>query len=238
MLWPRLAPRARFLDTLAMIAGSRSVGHDVAKLLLPLVAVACGSRSGMLDGGESSTGGAAGSGGAGGIAASLSGLRWELPCRAPRGGGVCTTNDNLGQYTVLSGDPNTIYDVKLRIRGVLEEKTYVGGTPLGAFQLGGQPAIDDWNTYGLGVSDPPQNLFLNPGVSGQYFCTSVDDVVTLPMRGGASVLLAAVVYDSQQIENVSSTGSPIVVPGVAPYPSAYDGQFAQVDVLGATEPPP
>jgi hypothetical protein len=209
-----------------------------------LVFVGCGSKSGLSELGSAGAGGAAAAaatggvggaaagGGAGGIAAALDGLRWELPCNALASETVCDTDNSLSLQTALSGTPGQLYAVHLRIRGVLEEKTYTGGNPVGSFLRNGTPAVDDWNTYALTVSDPAQTLFLNPGISGNYYCVGVDDTVTIAMRGGATVRLWAEVYDAQQITNVDITGQPIRVPGVAPYPEAFDGQFAQVDVIG------
>ena len=211
-------------------------------LLAALLSSACGSKSGLANldasgpasGGFAGTaggGGTAGLGGAGGVAASLSGLRWELPCRSPASDTVCDTDNSLSLQTTLQGAPGQLYVVRLRIRGVLEEKTYTGGKPLGQFMLGGAPAIDDWNTYALTVSSPAQTVYLNPGTSGLYYCVPVDDTVTLTMQGTATVRLWAEVYDAQQIVNVDASGSAILVPGVAPYPAAFNGQFAQIDVI-------
>ena len=222
-----------------MLASQRSRGGGIRSLLsatLLASSMACGSRSGLneLPGAQAGAGGGAGTGGAGGaggIAASLSGLRWELPCHAHVSNEVCSTDNELSLQTALKGDPATSYAVRLRIRGVLEEKSYSGGTPLGKFTLGGKPESDDWNTYAMTVSAPPQTLYLNPGVSGLYYCFLLDETVTLTMRGGAVVRLWAEVYDAQQITNRGENGSAILVPGVKPFPAAFDGQFAQVDVL-------
>ncbi|HMR06024.1 MAG TPA: hypothetical protein PKA88_09600 [Polyangiaceae bacterium] len=219
------------------------VFRERALALVALLCLACGSKSGLsnLDaggaggsggvGGSGGTSGGAGSGGVGGVAASLNGLRWELPCYALASETVCDTDNSLSLQTTLSGASGQLYAVRLRIRGVLEEKSYSGGTSLGGFMLGGSPAVDDWNTYALTVSEPAQTLFLNPGISGNYYCVGVDDTVTLTMRGGATVRLWAEVYDAQQIVNVDASGKTILVPGVPPYPQAFNGQFAQVDVV-------
>jgi hypothetical protein len=62
----------------------------------------------------------------------------------------------------LEGDPTKTYRVKLRIEGVVEPKTYVGGRSDGAFwQEGGAPSGNGWATFALQVSDPPQTYFLN-----------------------------------------------------------------------------
>jgi len=50
------------------------------------------------------------------------------------------------------------------------------------------------------------------------------------------VLEAASINDLQ-VENVDASGTPFVVPGVAPAPAPYDGQFVQVDVVSVARAP-
>jgi hypothetical protein len=54
---------------------------------------------------------------------------------------------------------------------------------------------------------------------------------TVPLDAGATVTLTAMPIDGHEIENVDPSGTPIVIPDIAPAPAAYAGQFVQVDVV-------
>lgn len=169
------------------------------------------------------------------IVAALDGLRWELPCLVYVAPNICTTAAVMRRDTTLSGDPDRLYAVTLRFRGVVEDKSYYGANlQSGRFQLGGQPNVDDWNTYALRISDPPSVAYLNRGTSGYFHVGPIDFTTTLSMRGGATLTLEALAYDDQQIPNLDVFGLPVLVPDVAPYPAAFDGQFIQMDVVSIT----
>jgi hypothetical protein len=81
------------------------------------------------------------------------------------------------------------------------------------------------------VSDPPQTYFMNAGTSNIFNVWQLDYVATIPMNAGASVTLFANAIDDEEIDNTNGVdGGPVVVPGVPPYPQAYDGQFIEMDV--------
>jgi hypothetical protein len=83
------------------------------------------------------------------VETSLSGLRWELPCMTQTTPELCTTLDQLSDNTTLAGATGTTYDVTLRIRGVIEPKTYAGGTAGDGWNRDGTPASDTANIYAL-----------------------------------------------------------------------------------------
>lgn len=175
------------------------------------------------------------------IAATLDGLRWELPCltyspQAPDY--VCFTTTDQTKTATLSGKPQARYDVRLRIRGVVETKTYPPAAPdAGFWQTGGTPVSDAWNVYALKVSNPAATHFLNHGPSGLYQCVGVDYTVTVRAAGGAVFTLFASAVDSNLSQIRNNVAAPIVVADVPPAPKAYDGQFLQMDVLGVTLAP-
>jgi len=74
------------------------------------------------------------------------------------------------------GSSGTIYDVVLRFRGVIEQRTYEGGTQEGSWYVGGSaPSMSDtYNIYSLNISSPPQQYYLNAGTSGLTYCSGVD----------------------------------------------------------------
>lgn len=175
------------------------------------------------------------------IAAKLDGLRWELPClksepQAPDY--VCLTTPDVSFSTTLTGAPGKRYDLRLRIRGVVETKQYLGGAGDGGhWVIGGTPENDAWNIYRLTLSSPQQTHHLNHGASGLYQCVGVDYVIKVRAAAGAKVTLFASAVDANLSQIRNNVANPIVIPGIAPAPKSYDGQFLQLDVLSVVEVP-
>lgn len=164
------------------------------------------------------------------VAATLSGLRWELPCSMPRGETWCTTSAAAPRSATLTGSAARSYDVRMRFRGVVERKTYSGGRADGPWYVGGAPASNPYNIYSLTVSDPAETYYLNPGPQADV-CVALDFERTVRVRGNARLTLGTNTgTDTAQVNNRGA----IVVPGIAPAPDAYDGQFIQMDVLSVT----
>jgi hypothetical protein len=164
------------------------------------------------------------------VAGSLHGLRWEMP--GIQSGASCKAADPRPvKTTQLGGDPNRIYSVTLRFRGVVEEQSYAGGTQKGRWYVGGRSADGIYNIYKLEIMDPHQVFFLNAGRAGLRRCWMIDYTQTILIRGGAKITLSADAQDGWLVGNVDDKGKPIVVPGVPPAPLAYKGQFIQMDVV-------
>jgi len=167
------------------------------------------------------------------VVASLSGLRWELPCIAQTSPALCTTLDGLADETTLAGGA-TNYDVTLRIRGIIEPKTYDGGTAGDGWNRDGTPANDTANIYALAISDPQAIYYVNSGttrLASELYAEAIDFEMTVSMSGGVTVALQADSVDALQIRNIDANGDPIVIPDVPPAPDPYDGQFVQMDVV-------
>jgi hypothetical protein len=128
-------------------------------------------------------------------------------------------------------DAGMVFDVTLRIRGVVEQKTIFGGTSDGFWNEGGSPQSDDWNTYRLEVSDPAATYYVNAGTSGNAYCDLLDYERTVAVRGGATLTLSMLDSTSCGARNVDSGGDPIYVVDIPPYPDAFDGQFVQIDAV-------
>ncbi len=167
------------------------------------------------------------------VVGTLDGLRWEMACSGATSNPlVCVASGASTDSKILGGAAGQAYSVTLRFRGVVEEKTYLGGTKLAYWHEGGTPSADGFNVYKLEISSPPQTYYLNSGVSDSYWCVSLDYTHTVTIAAGATVTLSADPVDLNQIRNVGEDGAtPLRVPDVAPYPDAYDGQFIQMDVL-------
>jgi hypothetical protein len=175
------------------------------------------------------------------LAATLSGLRIEVPC------GDHFNNDTECHWTrslmqpegspwklkqelvrKFGGSPDAIYDVTLHIRGVVEPKNFTDGTvSFEHFQSGGTAIKNDYNFYSIAVSDPEAHFVVNRNAQKVgHYTFPIDYVVTIPMRGGAVVTMGA--YDSNDVAIANHEHH--VVPGVAPAPKPFDGQFFQIDV--------
>jgi hypothetical protein len=125
------------------------------------------------------------------------------------------------------------YDVTIRLRGVVEQKTYTDYTSSdGMWIEGGTPDGGSFNIFRLHVSSPDKTYYLNSGASGYDECFLIDIQRTIVMDNGAVLtLLADSGGDNLGTRNMDGDEEPIVVTGVAPYPSAFNGQFVQIDVI-------
>jgi hypothetical protein len=163
------------------------------------------------------------------VAAGLSGLRWNLPCGA-HDMDTCPTVADM-KTAMISGQAGKTYAVTLRFRGVIEQKTYAGGTGSGYWLAGATAPIDGFNVYSLTVSSPAQVYYLNAGTTGMHRVFTIDYTETVDMDANAMLTLAADPVDGAEIVNTDGMGHSLPVPGIQPYPGVFDGQFIQVDVL-------
>jgi hypothetical protein len=174
-------------------------------------------------------------------AASLAGLRLEVPCADHFNNGTeCHWDRALLQSAdarwklkreivrTFGGKPGVLYEVTLRVRGVVEPKNFSGGEVKSEhFQTGGEPLKNDYNFYSLVVSDPAATYTVNRSADkvGHYTFV-IDYAVTIPIRGGATLTMGA--YDSNDVAIANHQGH--VVSGVPPAPQPFDGQFFDVQV--------
>ncbi len=174
-------------------------------------------------------------------AASLAGLRLEVPCADHFNGDTeCHWPRSLLQTAdarwklkreivrTFGGEAGITYDVTLHVRGVVEPKNFTGGeVRFEHFQAGGEPVKNDYNFYSLRVSDPDATYTFNRNEQQVgHYTFPVDYVVTIPIRAGATVTMGA--YDSNDVAIANHERH--VVAGVAPAPAPFDGQFFQLDV--------
>jgi len=175
-------------------------------------------------------------------AASLAGLRLEVPCANPKFSqdSECHWDQKLLQTAdpqwklkreivrTFGGKPGTTYQVTLHVRGVVEPKNFTGGiVQFEHFQTDGTPIKNDYNFYSLHVSDPEATYTFNRNEEKVgHYTFPIDYRVTIPIRGGATVTMGA--YDSNDV--AIANHKHVVVPGVPPAPAPFDGQFFQLDV--------
>ncbi len=169
-----------------------------------------------------------------GAAAELYGLRVELPCLGPGSASVnCDMADADEDASAIEGKDGETYSVTIRVRGVVEQKTYSDYTGSdGMWIEGGTPDGGSWNIFRLQVSSPPRTYYLNSGSSGIDECWLLDVQKTIVMDNGATLsLLADSGGDLLGTINEDQDGEPIIVSGVPLYPYAFDGQFVQIDIV-------
>jgi hypothetical protein len=207
-----------------------------------------GSNTGGTAGAPSSTGGNGGGGEAGASAspaAALDKFRFECPCKPAAADhtndGNCNVTPQVDRQTVMKtmgGDPNKVYNVTLRVRGLSEPNTYKSGMLQGErFYIGGSTSTAGYTSYMMTTADPAQHYFFNYSPTTGHVHFKLDYQVTVKIRGGSKVTFDVdgdgSVPDGHQVSNFDQT----VVPDVPPAPMAYDGQFIQLDVVSAVEAP-
>jgi len=168
------------------------------------------------------------------LVADIDDLRVELACLGTGSSSVnCETADNDESRTIVSGKKGVTYDVTIRIRGLVEQKTYSGySNEDGMWIEEGTPDGSTFNIFKLEISSPAQTYFLNSGSSYIDQCFLLDIQKTLVMDDRARVtLFADAGGDGLSTKNRDQNGNPIVVPNVPPAPNPFDGQFLQMDII-------
>jgi hypothetical protein len=179
-------------------------------------------------------------------AASLAGLRLEVPCANPKFNNdtECHWDQSLLQTAdsqwklkreivrTFGGRKGTVYDVTLYVRGVVEPKNFFGGTvQFDHFQTGGTPVKNDYNFYSLHVSDPEATYTFNRNEEKVgHYVFPIDYRVRIPIRAGATVTMGA--YDSNDV--AIANHQHLVINRISPAPAPFDGQFFQLDVESIT----
>ena len=171
------------------------------------------------------------------VAQALKAFRYEIPCldlASPCQSGAPPPP----KIVALTGTPGKSYMLAIRVRGVVEQDTYSGGTAGGAqgtnasfFIFGGTQSNTQWNAYSLAVSSPAKIAHLNSGAAVQNYVDGIDYKARLDANAGATITLDAASTDTLLIKNRDqANGTPIVIPNIVPAPAAFNGQFVQVDV--------
>ncbi|PLX40070.1 MAG: hypothetical protein C0609_12660 [Deltaproteobacteria bacterium] len=181
-------------------------------------------------------------------------LRVELPCDAESiyDHDCVTYTENVEDEVIVSGEEGTVYNVTIRVRGVVEQKTYYD-TPLVTREVydeapdfmwlddGLKYSHDTWNIFSIEVTSPPAIYYLNNGSSGTLHCWKFDFEKTILADAGATITLYADSggLDGDEIRIIlnqdSEYGDPLIIPGIPPAPDAFDGQFVQMDIVSMTE---
>jgi hypothetical protein len=179
-------------------------------------------------------------------AAAIDGFRFEFPCKDPmpenpkegESGisglvkGDPNTTDNFTFTKKFGGQPGKRYKVTLRFRGVVEPMMYKNGQQVGEyFYIGGEKNNSTYNVYQISVSSPKSHFFLNRQDKVGHSIFTIDYTQTVEIDGGAEVVFFGDGQNGKLITNFKK----LVVPGIAPAPAPYNGQFVQVDVVDVKE---
>jgi hypothetical protein len=176
--------------------------------------------------------------------AAINGFRFEFPCKDPMPenpkegadgpSGLVTgdpkTTDNFTVQKTFGGEKGKRYQVTLRFRGVVEPMMYKGGKQVGDyFYIGGEKNNDTYNVYKISVSSPEAHYFLNRQDKVGHQIFTIDYTQTIEIDGGATVTFHGDGQNGRLITNFKK----LVVPGIAPAPEPFNGQFIQIDVVDA-----
>ncbi|HEX7781087.1 MAG TPA: hypothetical protein VF424_17690 [Vicinamibacterales bacterium] len=151
---------------------------------------------------------------------------------------TCLHKQLIEKPFTFGGAAGTVHDVRLRIRGIFEPTTIAGGeTPDPAhpyYQVGGTIRAREWSAWHIEVSNPKQTYWLNHYPKVSHTIYAEDFEATIPVAGGASVVVRVVDGNDRQIDN-SEPGRPDrqqIIKGVVDKPLA--GQMLRIDVVQVT----
>lgn len=195
------------------------------------------------DSGGTGPGGAADGGAETGSDGILLTLRLDDACGSLLGGNVCLhegkasddgTPFSKSVTATLNGTAGTMYQVKIRVRGVVELTQIIGGT-LGIpvqFVTGGNRFPSGSNEahnqyWRISTSIPAASYFLNATPEGtSHLIRVIDYDETIPIGGGATVTLELYDDNAHSVSN-TETNPPLSIAGIPG--SMMSGQFVQID---------
>ena len=148
---------------------------------------------------------------------------------------TCLHKQLLEKPFTFGGKAGVVYNVKLRIRGIFEPTTIQGGeTPLADhpyYQVGGTVRAREWSAWHIEVSEPKQTYWLNHYPKVGHIIYKEDFEATIPVAGGAAVVVRVVDGNDRQIDNSEpgKTDRQQIIAGVVDTPLA--GQMLRLDVV-------
>ncbi len=165
-------------------------------------------------------------------AAELHGETIIMPCGTFTSTEVCTPvnigrsfqgdpglQGQISHYKEITfgGDPGTMYEVTVHVRGLVESKQYNGGMdrdssgtqiPADGLYIGGTPdnSSNGYNVYRLRTESPAQNYFLNsvgvPGNNRMCHCVfDTDYDFTFDVEGGSKIIVSSADPNNSAIAN-------------------------------------
>jgi hypothetical protein len=151
---------------------------------------------------------------------------------------TCLHLQLVEKAVTFGGKAGAVHDVRLRIRGIFEPTTIAGGeTPYPDhpyYKVGGTVRARDWSAWHLEVSNPAQTYWLNHYPKVSHTIYSEDFEATIPIAGGAKVVVRVMDGNDRQIDN-NEPGRPDrmqLIKGVTNKP--LPGQMLRLDVIAVT----
>jgi len=149
---------------------------------------------------------------------------------------TCLHKQLVEKAFTFGGRAGELHEVRLRIRGIFEPTTIADGeTPLPEhpyYKVGGTIRAREWSAWHIEVSEPKQTYWLNhyPRVGHTIYLEDFE--ATLPVAGGARVVVRVVDGNDRQIDNAEQgpADRQRIIKGVVNKPLA--GQMLRLDVLG------
>ena len=136
----------------------------------------------------------------------------------------------------FGGEAGTVYEVRLRVRGLFEPTSINGGqTPYPehpSFKVGGTVAAPDYSHWHIEVSDPPQTYWLNHYPQTSHTIYQLDYEADIEVAAGAMVYVRVLDANDRQIDNGTMQDLPDrhqTIEGVTD--GVLDGQVLRLDVL-------
>jgi hypothetical protein len=218
--------------------------------LLTLSAAACAHTTATVPAGPTLTATPLGPEAAG----KLHGFLHKLKCGEAQDARSCKLSPDQERSrldVVIPGDPGTTYQVRLRVRGLVEPRRYSGGQLVDPankwLYKGGAPDPlrknngQAYNIYQIAVSEPKQDYFLNRdtddhlggGYVPSHSTFKIDYPLNLTVKGGATV---SVITDDEAKSGMINNADKQVVDGVPAtlIEQPWDGQFFYLEVESIT----
>ena len=134
----------------------------------------------------------------------------------------------------FGGKLGTVYDVSLRIRGIFEPTTIIGGeTPDSEhlyFKVDGTVSTPDWSHWEIEVSEPKHTYWLNHYPKVGHIIYKEDFEETIAVAADATVVVRVADGNDRQIDNGKiAPDRQQIIAGVIDHPLA--GQMLRIDVL-------
>lgn len=151
---------------------------------------------------------------------------------------TCLHKQLIERAVTVGGKVGSVYEVRLRIRGLFEPTTIIGGEAPDAahayYQVGGAIRARDWSAWHIEVSDPKQTYWLNHYPKVSHMIYREDFEATIPMAAGAVVTVRVVDGNDRQMDNAEPDRADRmqIIEGVTDKP--LDGQMLRLDVLRVT----
>ena len=147
---------------------------------------------------------------------------------------TCLHNRLHQQSFTFGGKAGAVYDVTLRIRGIFEPTTIIGGNAPDSehpyFKIDGSVSTPEWSQWAIEISEPKHMYSLNHYPSVGHTIYKEDFEETIAVAAGATVVIRVADGNDRQIDNGKiGPDRQQIIAGVVDRPLA--GQMLRIDVV-------